>query len=160
MWHFRGQQDVYSRKKEWPGDAHVDHVVEVQVLNTAMDQLGNPGETVADRVKIQHIKKAVNGHANLNVTSRDINQSKKGPFTTFVRQFRASQVYGATLDDIAREKKNQNLRRMIDEGIWDNIVVQVAESAAAIHDDLISQGGIVRTYAESLHTVIDGMDIW
>ena len=91
----------------------VDHVWEVQVLNTANAAV-REGKGVAGYTRgIETvIKSFVNSEYNLNVTTCDVNQKKKGPFTRWLKGDQST-----TLEELPGGLP----RGLVDAGYWANI---------------------------------------
>lgn len=84
VWESRQSQDAYSRRSRAEVEAldpEIDHVFEVQLIDAAFDAYARH-PTVGRVLRSEHaqFRAIANCLANANVTTRDINRSKKGPF--------------------------------------------------------------------------------
>ena len=102
----------------------VDHVIECQILNHA--HATACGEHRVTRAVTKQTSRFVNSQYNLNVTTHDINQAKKGPFMRFLNQVAKGQPT-QPLEESARE----SCPDLVDDGHWARI-----------------QSSIVRVYGE------------
>eukprot|EP00730_Choanoeca_flexa_P019866 TRINITY_DN9717_c0_g2_i1.p1 TRINITY_DN9717_c0_g2~~TRINITY_DN9717_c0_g2_i1.p1 ORF type:complete len:217 (+),score=21.71 TRINITY_DN9717_c0_g2_i1:68-718(+) len=167
VWEHRDQIDIYTTKGRFAikklSQVEVDHVVELQLLDLAWNlgvalnaDVAPSGNTRGNRHRGSNglswmmallclqvfAGQFVNGVDNLNVTTRDINQLKKGPFTRFRNDYRKHQ--GSTRDmslasyvSSARLANGSNRAlwaTMMDEGTWHRI-----------------EGAVVRSYEDLSH---------
>jgi hypothetical protein len=107
----------------------VDHVIELQSNHHAASKIidKRPGLSAC-------FAKVVNDMDNLNVTSRRINQSKKGPFTAAINRLRKKE--NADCDELARKGR---AKWLVDAGIWQNIERETVTSYEAIERKLEEQ---------------------
>jgi hypothetical protein len=123
VWSARGDRDIYLTKQPRTiQDPQVDHVLEVQVVESAAKEMLKRNGHLSD-----HFKEVVNSTSNLNVTSQRVNQAKKGPFTYAVHQLSARD---GTLREISVEQyaRQHSQRWMVDDGTWANIEREVIVS--------------------------------
>jgi len=78
------------------------------------------------------VAKHVNGLVNLNVTSKDINQAKKGPFTRFLNYQERGSWRGESIEELVRQSKTVSVLQLHKDGYWINIEKAVAMSAEQI----------------------------
>lgn len=106
-----------------PTKGQVDHVWECQVLERANNQ-AREGRGLYTRGVDSVIKGFVNAETNLNVTTCDVNQKKKGPFMLWLRA--QDRGEGGALDDF---RVPQELR---DPGHW----ARIEQSVVKVYDEL------------------------
>ena len=139
-WSHRGNIDVYRRmsRTETP-NPEVDHIIEIQILDHVWrefvhKQLGGGATSDAPlRAQREHVETAANELANLNVTTHEINQKKKGPFTTWRNQLdprdgKALRV--RSLDQLCRTSHPEFAAKPV----WQNILKAVEHS----RDDVVA----------------------
>lgn len=83
IWQSRDNTDAYSNKNRADTKSpEIDHVFEIQLLQTAYDAYRNhPEVRRITRQEYSRVLEVANCLANTNITSMAINRSKKGPFT-------------------------------------------------------------------------------
>ena len=142
VWTARAGIDAYTGKSRAQVDAsvpQVDHVLEVQLAEHALIYAVNATHTSAARPSLstacgaQRLREALNGVSNLNVTSKRVNQAKRGPFTAAMNRVRAAETRGSmrlvTLEQLARQGK---ARWLVDDGTWAKIEREVVCSYDAL----------------------------
>ena len=137
----------------------VDHCWEIQVLSYAYScALHGHRET---RSASEALKNIVNSELNLNVTTHEVNQAKKGPFMQVVNLYKNRGGYegGPTLEDM-----NCVPRQLVDAGYWTNIKGAMVKSYEAMErqtDDLRNhaQKALVKRVMEHVHGMMDQMGI-
>ncbi|EGD74237.1 hypothetical protein PTSG_06247 [Salpingoeca rosetta] len=154
VWLHRQNRDAYTgiprHTYETKGaETQVDHVLEIQLLNHAWEEgvARNPRFPPAYNLRSSKAR-AVSTHtandvANLNVTMKEINNKKRGPFTRWLNKYKAAGGEGSTralpLDELirasARVDKTPHMQTMIDMGIWDRITRSVVASYDAVADE-------------------------
>jgi hypothetical protein len=144
VWNFRNHLDAYTRRKQSQlTTRQIDHVFEIQLLDAAYNRYltGNLGHrtTRAEKERIIHI---ANGIANANVTSRDVNLSKRGPFTKAKNAFEKS-FYDADrcpgVDSYFYASPGTKLRYVypgMSAAIWENVKKEVVLSYDNILDSI------------------------
>ena len=86
VWKYRNDQDVYRFKNELETKLpEVDHCIEIQLLNDAFINCKPNGRPLIYSL----VKDKVNGIENLNVTTHEVNQAKKGPITSFISRLKS-----------------------------------------------------------------------
>ena len=107
------------------------------------------------------MKNIVNSELNLNVTTHEVNQAKKGPFMQVVNLYKNRGGYegGPTLEDM-----NCVPRQLVDAGYWTNIKGAMVESYEAMErqtDDLRNhaQKALAKRVMEHVHRMMDQMGI-
>ena len=181
VWRLRGEKDLYTQMTRTVVDElqpQVDHVMEVQLVEQALvDALVGTGAVTAQArdVELCHtaLSLAVNGPLNLNVTTRRVNQAKRGPFTAGIRRLYSGTENGVgsgrslrvlTLEQLARQGK---ARPLVDDGTWARIEKEVAKSydllAPQVASTLEPGGGKSEAMGvvamESLHTSLEKLGI-
>ena len=166
VWRDRGM-DLYTRKKVKPGVPNVDHIIEVQVFETVSRRLppaySTRSATAAVSAATAAIKTGANGLSNLNVTSRVINQAKKGPFMRFLHRLPDGGGGERTLRLISLgEHARASCRELVDDGTW----ARIEHAAADAHDALVAtwsrdDGATAAqaAYLTELADLIDKMDL-
>jgi hypothetical protein len=137
----RDGRDAYTLRdaRSLGADGNVDHVLEVQLLNFAA------GDVLTGHEGLRRcFSSAVNDVTNLNVTSRRVNQSKKGPFTAALNRLQRGEK--ADIEALARKGRASWL---IDEGVWENIQTEIVESYEAIERRLENER-MTRAHAKEL----------
>lgn len=84
IWGFREDRDVYShhtRHSIFGFSPEKDHVLEIQLIDAAYFYYTAQAHGVQTRQEHSRIQELANCVENTNVTTRNINRSKKGPFT-------------------------------------------------------------------------------
>lgn len=150
---FRNGEDAYTQKLLKKGNKtgaepllNVDHVVELQLIDYATAPI------VQKNVALEkNLAQVVNAVVNLNVTSKMINQSKKGPFTACLNRVKKG-VY-VDCDELAR---NGRARWLVENGTWDKIKTETVLSFDAMHDSL-SEKVLTRAHAKTLDEATDAL---
>lgn len=124
------------------GEGQVDHVLECQVLRHAtrgvLDDAKNDGV-------VRRFSAAANDVSNLNLTSRRVNQSKKGPFTAALNRLEK----GATKVDLEGLARKGRAGWLVDEGAWANVEREIVESYDAMERRLEAERA-TRAHAKTL----------
>lgn len=140
----RGGRDAYTKRsaRGLGDEGNVDHVMECQVLRYAAEDVlsGRVHEGVGRRFAA-----AVNDVSNLNLTSRRVNQSKKGPFTAALNRLGK----GATSVDLEALARAGRASWLVDEGAWTNIEHEIVESYDALERRLEEERA-TRAHAKAL----------
>ena len=120
VWKHRNDKDVYTlrvREDVEKNTPEVDHIIEIQIHKSLLARVEKKG-TVAVRTRagIDAYAEIINSTPCLNVTTKKINQAKKGPFTSFLNRYDGSKsLRGKSVDDLLKN------REMRDSGTWDRI---------------------------------------
>ena len=171
VWESRGDRDAYSgarRAVVSSQSPEVDHVMEVQVVNVAWCsslKAAPPAANTRSAAK-DRIQKFINGVPNLNVTTHAINQSKKGPFTRFLKLVVSDGDhpwnYGneESMEDLARSGA-PSVRRLVDDGVWANIEKEILASHDAVIENVARTRNELGThgqlFAEHLSELVEKM---
>eukprot|EP00002_Diphylleia_rotans_P024145 TRINITY_DN4760_c0_g2_i1.p1 TRINITY_DN4760_c0_g2~~TRINITY_DN4760_c0_g2_i1.p1 ORF type:complete len:524 (-),score=66.31 TRINITY_DN4760_c0_g2_i1:248-1819(-) len=94
-WEARNNIDLYSlaTRKEIESTTafEVDHIIEIQMLDLALARAAYQTEGAVTRGQIDIIRKVVNApEINLNVTTQNINRSKKVPITAWLSLYKSN----------------------------------------------------------------------
>jgi hypothetical protein len=150
---------LLKKKEVEKNKPEVDHCWEIQVLKYAYScALHGYRET---RSASEALKNIINSELNLNVTTHEVNQAKKGPFMQVVNLYKKRGGYegGPTLEDM-----NCVPRQLVDEGHWARIKGAMVESYEAMEqqtDDLRddAQKLLAKRVIEHVHRMMDQMGI-
>lgn len=162
VWLQRNDVDVYTgrERRALATEQNVDHVLEVQIAEHATGSTLMNNRELTDRVRA-----VVNSAGNLNVTSRRINQTKRGPFTAAVNRLRKCD---GSLRDISVEQlaRSGRARWLVDEGIWANIETEVVKSYDYIENTLTNQRltraqtKLLDKAVDEIHTVLNKIQLF
>ncbi len=168
-WKHRKNEDVYTHATRSTYESQkkvteVDHVIEIQILNSTLSRLPVSHRT---RLVTDHLKNAANGLTNLNVTTHDINQTKRGPFTAWKNRY-----YGTTTRDLRTRPLQEFIRistgasndSMKKNKQWDNITKQMVLTYEEWSDHntentTSSLKTAMEHYLDELHTCFEAMKI-
>jgi hypothetical protein len=143
VWAYRQDIDIYTQKTKsqlQSSDLQVDHVIECQLVNIAYNSAYyNYPRSFSNKRNRADLIIILNDSINLNVTSSDINQTKKGPFTQFLNrideQKNVSSISGKkpnfrirSLAQIVQASQNKKLQQLVVFLVWDNIIQSMFES--------------------------------
>ena len=159
VWRYRNNKDLYtglSKAKVVELQPEVDHVWECQLVNYA-NQRAAQALTDAGRRLAAHtrgaqssLKKMVNSRVNLNVTTHEVNQAKKGPFSQWLH--RRQKGESLILEDVHLP------RRLVDSGTW----ARVERSVVNTYKDLEEAAGdhaYSQAVLEEMNVMLDAMRI-
>ena len=141
---FRDDADAYTRQKAQP--ENVDHVLELQLIQWATEDILAQNEALS-----KNMADAVNDVFNLNVTSKTINQSKRGPFTAALNRVKKGQR--PNVDDLARGGR---ARWLVDNGCWDRIKQETVLSYDKLEETLSSKV-MTRAHSKKLEQATDAI---
>ena len=115
-------------------DENIDHVLEIQLVSHATAETLNNNEELAKRMR-----DIVNEPYNLNITSKHVNQAKRGPFTAAINRLKKRD---GTLREISVEHLARSgcAKHLVDNGTWANVEKEVVVS----YDALSSRAGECR----------------
>lgn len=140
-WKSRQGVDVYTlnaRSVVQTLHPQIDHVLEVQLVEHALVATVGawrvPAPNSASTLSAATLRHALNSVANLNVTSRKVNQAKRGPFFAAMNQLRSQKTHGIrqnSLEELARRSR-ANGGWIIQDGTWARIEASVVQSYDAI----------------------------
>ena len=144
VWRHRGEMDIYTRQTRASvsnNHPEVDHVLEVAFLQDAQEQACVlEGARVWDGFAAMHmgelLQDVANGVRNLNVTTRMVNQKKKGPFASVRNRMRKSdgrELRSITLEQFARTGAAKPL---VDDGTWARIETSIVQTWDALKPQL------------------------
>lgn len=139
----REHQDLYTKQRRRVVETltpEVDHVWECQIINFVNSQVvaDNPDIPAYRTRAIQKILPIVmNGVENLNVTTHEVNQKKKGPYSRWIHRHKDGNTQGKSLEEHARE----SCPGLVDSGVWANItcgVVKVWDELDGVKGDILN----------------------
>lgn len=135
VWDHRGGKDVYTMQgRAVVKQPQIDHCLEVQLVEfalaeTCVELYGGGtgiknGLTTTSEWMAHHVNAAT---TNLNVTSKTINQKKRGPFTALLNRLESNRLYGRELRAIQLEQlaRQGKARELVDDGTWARIHTEV-----------------------------------
>jgi hypothetical protein len=151
IWAFRSGEDAYTHltqaqiKRE---DQNIDHVLEIQLVTYATAEPLKNNEELAKRMR-----DLVNEPYNLNVTSKRVNQAKRGPFTAAINRMKKRD---GTLREISVEQlaRSGRAKRLVDDGTWANVEKEVVVSYDAL-SSRASESRLTRKQSILLEETID-----
>jgi len=160
-WRHRSDTCIYTELKKKAVVKmcpEVDHVIECQILNYA-HATACRGKPVTRSVT-QQTARLVNSQHNLNVTTHEVNQAKKGPFMRFLNQVDKGQPT-QPIEETARE----SCPDLVDNGNW----ARIQSSIVQIYDELEAEKAELRdvpvqNHVDSLlgeiHQLMGQMDLY
>jgi hypothetical protein len=157
VWRSRGGVDAYTGKKRRgleDENQNVDHVIEIQMVEHATFDTLNRNIELKNRMR-----DVINSSENLNVTSRAINQAKKGPFTAALNRLRKrdGSLREVSVEQLARSGR---ARWLVDSGVWSNIEKEIVESYDQVENTLSNQRltraqtKIIEESADQIHELL------
>jgi hypothetical protein len=155
VWDYRGGIDLYTELSRGKVvKPHVDHILEVQVLERAMENTKKvSGRTRNWHRGLEDVKKVVNDVVNLNMTNCKLNKMKGQVFTAWLKNSDCNLQDHATDNGIAR-------------GHWPNIEKALLRAnddvLNALHnqaDQFPQNAQVVEAYGASLNDMIDKMKL-
>jgi hypothetical protein len=151
VWAHRGARDVYTLSQRRPANPNVDHILEIQLLERAAREAPPAGAT-------RGVYNAVNDVINLNVTTSRINQSKKGPFTSFLNRMDRADTRGErSLEQYART----SCPHLVDLGHWARIEGAVVRAYEDVDTALQARRAPPATQLllDELHSILQRMQL-
>ena len=151
VWCERHGRDAYTKLERGrlaEADQNVDHVIEVQIVEHAA-----LGSLLENTELTNRVRDALNSAANLNVTSRKINQAKRGPFTAAINRLRKRD---GTLREISVEQlaRSRKAKWLVDNGSWENIRGEIVASYDRMEHTL-GQHRLTRAQTKTLENVVE-----
>lgn len=144
----RDGRDAYTKRdaRDLGEYGNVDHVLELQLIEFAA------GEIIGSQPRLKRcFSDAVNAVPCLNLTTRRVNQSKKGPFTAALNRLRKGEK--TDLEALARSGRGKWL---VDEGVWENIEKEIVLSYENIEKTLEEQT-VTRQYSKALQKATEAI---
>jgi hypothetical protein len=153
VWDTRNGCDAYtgsSRNALAENQQNVDHVLEVQLVHFAAEE-----QLSAHRGLAERMCEVVNKPINLNVTSREINQAKKGPFTAALNRLRKKDgcLRPICVEQLARSGR---AKWLVDQGHWSLIEKEVVLSYDAVEESLQNER-LTRAHAKALTLAMENL---
>ena len=159
IWEYNDDEDKYQNKKRTRirGDIERDHVIEVQLLEHAFNTMPCANRTRNAQTEIYSV---INDVVNLNNTTHDINQKKKGPFTAALNDMKAQ---GGNFHTCRRSgfintyvtEKHMALR---DSGNWSRIKEQIVQRHDEVHAR-VEDSRPQTVFMENLNEMLQSMGI-
>ena len=138
--------------EEIPTNPIVEHILEVNVCDHAWGEAQYAlGPASGTRSKV---KRAVNSITNLNLTTRRINDAKKGPFIRFMNRVKNTNLRSFSLEECARA----SCKHLVDDGTWDNIDRCIAVAYESMIDDLNNEP-LLTPYSDELSLLVTKMKL-
>ncbi len=167
VWETRSSIDMYTgRTRKETCDPEVDHCLEVQLAELALvrayEQTDARSGSIATSQAHEMLRDAINNVDNLNVTTRRVNQAKRGPFTAAISRLNSEKLRVVPLEQLARQGR---AKWLVDDGTWTNI-----ESSVVIAYDvdecklrntpaLRGASKVVDATLEELHGLLHALDV-
>ena len=106
VWEYRRERDAYTLQKAAKVETQtpqVDHILEIQFVDLALARAAKQAAVAPNQDELQQLREVTNCVANLNVTTRAVNQKKKGPFMAWCkRQKDESKLRSLSLTQLSR----------------------------------------------------------
>jgi hypothetical protein len=145
VWASNADVDVYThltRPVVVTMQPEVDHLVECGLVEKALDRSAQANGLTSDGLSgfaAQHCRDTLvsilNADSNLNVTTRRVNQKKKGPFISAQNRLGGSRFRQVSIEQHARTGA---ARELVEDGTWARIERAVVQSGERI-DEAIAQ---------------------
>ena len=142
VWEYREGSDLYTGCCRANTIApQVDHVMEIQLVEVALAKACRSGCAAAIHADCEQaaaqLRPNVNSCRNLNVTSKLVNQKKRGPFTAALNRMRDDRLRTVVVADLARRGA---ARCLVDDGTWANIETSIVSAYDALSAELCGGG--------------------
>ena len=137
-WRHREDQDLYTKQLRRVVETltpEVDHVWECQIINFVNSQVVRDNPAYRTRAMQNILRIVMNGVQNLNVTTHEVNQKRKGPYSRWIHRHEDGNTQGKSLEEHARE----SCPGLVDSGVWANItggVVKVWDKLNGVKEDI------------------------
>lgn len=147
--------DVYTGRgqRETPLP-QVDHILEVQLVEYALvrayEKVNARPSSMATAQAHEQLRDALNGVANLNVTTRTINVWKMGPTKAALNRLNSDSLRDVTLEQLARQGRAKPL---VNDGTWARIERAIVNSYDAIDETLNEQTALAGAAELTAHTL-------
>ena len=160
-WKHRKGTDMYTGKIE--AKTHhqqVDHVLEIQIFKCAFSSSVKEIKKAADRACVEgKIRNYANNVFNLNVTTREINQAKKGPIMSFINRWTADHDFRhLDLDDLAKRSSSLVMKEMWDDGRWARVKRAMVRTYEHI-DTKLQTFEDMQPFQDYLHEIVIKMNL-
>jgi hypothetical protein len=122
VWAHRGGVDLYTGASKSSTDvAQVDHCLEVQLGELALvrafgDDRAAGTQSMATAQATELLRDALNGLDNLNVTSKKVNQAKRGPITAAINRLRDERLRSVPIRQLVKQGRGSWM--LEDGGPW------------------------------------------
>lgn len=130
VWDYRNNIDAYTLdQKSVVEQFHpeIDHVVEVAMFDSAFERARQQEGVLSNEgFAVQHAKQLISNYCNavenLNITTRQTNQKKKGPIGAAMRRLRGGDGKHELRKVTLRQFANMGAARvLVENGVWDRI---------------------------------------
>jgi len=130
VWDYRNNIDAYTlNDKSSVEDSHpeIDHIVEVAMFDSAFEKARQQEGVLSNEgFAVQHARQLIQNYCNavenLNVTTRQTNQKKKGPIGAAMRRLRGCDGKHDLRKITLRQFANMGAARvLVENGVWDRI---------------------------------------
>ena len=168
VWDHWGIDRYTGWERDQTLDPQVDHVLEVQVAEYAyVLAYGTVGANAASMAATQahaELVDVLNGVTNLNVTTKAINQAKKGPFTRALNRLNSDSLRDLTLEQFART--GRTTKPLVDDGTWARIEGAIVTTWDATNHqlreaDLLPQAAELAEHTlDELAGVLTRLGVW
>ena len=151
VWSLRDDTDAYTlleKSRVECANPEVDHILDVGLVDASFDRCcGDDGAGpwrhstqphcgfwVAQCAEV--LSEHLNANDNLNVTTRRVNQKKKGPMASALHRMKLDSLRSVSLEQFARSGA---ARELVDDGTWARIEALMASRAEALQS--LVEGG-------------------
>lgn len=171
IWKHRNDLDAYSEFTRATIGTHNperDHVFEIQLLDAAYFEYSSVAVQMVTRGEKDRIMNIANNVKNLNITTRSINQSKKGPFTNARNELVAQDFDSSQCNGIDSFVFNSHGTRLANRypgfttSNWNNIKREVVKSYDILADEIpnvIANEKRSEAFRDCLHEVFMSLRI-
>lgn len=163
---FNNDTDLYTLEDARAiAEPNVDHKLEVQLCELAFAKAYTAsGARVGSMATLQaheHLRARVNDVPNLNVTSRRVNQAKRGPMTAAVRRLSTESLRDVSAEQLARQGQ---AKWLVDNGTWARIETAIVAAYDHLDRDtdpvLIDAGKLVDATGDELHAMLTRLKLF
>jgi hypothetical protein len=116
VWEHRGGVDLYTGAGKAATDtSQVDHIIELQLSELALvrafgDDRAAGTQSMATAQATELLRDALNGLDNLNVTSKRINQAKRGPVTAAINRLQDERLRSVPIRQLVKQGRVRTVR--------------------------------------------------
>jgi hypothetical protein len=126
--------------------------LEVQIVELAFAAAACQGALKDAAAAAAAARSVVNDVANLNVTSKRVNQAKRGPFTALSNRVQNPRLRMVSAEQLARQGA---ARWLVDEGHWPRVQREVVVSWEAFSDRLGDDSAAHSALSSGAASVLD-----
>jgi len=163
VWEARENRDMYTglkRSQMKKEDQNVDHVLEIQLIEYATLEIVSRNAEL-----VRTFRDIISEPLNLNVTRRQVNQAKRGPFTAALNRLKKRD--GALREiSVAQLARAGKAKVLVDDGTWANVESEIALSYEAFQKRVgearltRAQDRITSEAMDSLHATLEKIQIF